>query len=55
VSTEKFPAVARRFESVGFSEIVKVRNRVMELLASGQRVWRFEGGEPWMPTPDPVK
>jgi len=33
VSTEKFPAVARRFESVGFSEIVKVRNRVMELLA----------------------
>jgi len=53
--SESFPAPARRFEGVGFSEIVKVRNRVMELLAAGQKVWRFEGGEPWMPTPDPVK
>lgn len=50
-----FPGTARRFESVGFSEIVKVRNRVMELLAAGQKVWRFEGGEPWMNTPEPVK
>jgi aspartate aminotransferase len=53
--TESFPRTAKRFESVGFSEIVKVRNRVMELLAGGQKVWRFEGGEPWMPTPEPVK
>jgi aspartate aminotransferase len=52
---ESFPPTARRFESVGFSEIVRVRNRVMELLASGQKVWRFEGGEPWMGTPEPVK
>ena len=52
---ETFPATAKRFESVGFSEIVKVRNRVMELLAAGQKVWRFEGGEPWMNTPEPVK
>jgi aspartate aminotransferase len=50
-----FPPVATRFEGVGFSEIVKVRNRVMELLAAGQKVWRFEGGEPWMSTPEPVK
>ena len=50
-----FPPTAKRFESVGFSEIVKVRNRVMELLAAGQKVWRFEGGEPWMNTPEPVK
>ncbi len=50
-----FPHTARRFESVGFSEIVKVRNRVMELLAAGEKVWRFEGGEPWMNTPEPVK
>ena len=50
-----FPRPARRFESVGFSEIVKVRNRVMELLATGQKVWRFEGGEPWMNSPDPIK
>jgi aspartate aminotransferase len=50
-----FPPTARRFESVGFSEIVKVRNRVIELLSSGQKVWRFEGGEPWMNTPETVK
>ena len=50
-----FPPVAKRFDGVGFSEIVKVRNRVMELLAAGQKVWRFEGGEPWMNTPEPVK
>jgi aspartate/methionine/tyrosine aminotransferase len=50
-----FPRPARRFENVGFSEIVRVRNRVMELLAAGQKVWRFEGGEPWMDTPEPVK
>jgi aspartate aminotransferase len=50
-----FPRTARRFEGVGFSEIVKVRNRVMELLAEGRKVWRFEGGEPWMNTPDAVK
>ncbi len=50
-----FPPTARRFESVGFSEIVKVRNRVIELLSAGQKVWRFEGGEPWMNTPETVK
>src|SRR5512132_1359764 len=50
-----FPPTARRFESVGFSEIVKVRNRVLELLAAGHKVWRFEGGEPYMPTPQPIK
>lgn len=50
-----FPRAARRFEGVGFSEIVRVRNRVMELLAEGRKVWRFEGGEPWMNTPDAVK
>ncbi len=49
------PAPARRFESVGFSEIVKVRNRVLELLSAGHKVWRFEGGEPYMPTPQPIK
>ena len=27
----------------------------MDLLAAGQKVWRFEGGEPWMNTPEPVK
>ena len=55
MSDEKVPGAARRFESVGFSEIVQVRNRVLALLAAGHRVWRFEGGEPYMPTPEPIK
>ena len=55
MSDGSFPRPARRFDSVGFSEIVRVRNRVMELLAAGQKVWRFEGGEPYMNTPEPVK
>jgi aspartate aminotransferase len=49
------PAPASRFDSVGFSEIVQVRNRVLERLAAGETVWRFEGGEPYMPTPQPIK
>jgi aspartate aminotransferase len=50
-----FPVPARRFSGVGFSEIVKVRNRVLDLLSAGHKVWRFEGGEPFMPTPQPIK
>jgi aspartate aminotransferase len=55
VTEGSFPSAARRFQAVGFSEIVKVRNRVLELLAAGHKVWRFEGGEPYMPTPQPIK
>jgi len=55
MTSASFPRPSSRFDGVGFSEIVKVRNRVMELLAAGQKVWRFEGGEPYMPTPKPVK
>lgn len=51
----KIPAPSRRFDRVGFSEIVQVRNRVMELLAAGQKVHRFEGGEPYMTTPETIK
>jgi aspartate aminotransferase len=49
------PAPSRRFDRVGFSEIVQVRNRVMELLATGRKVHRFEGGEPYMTTPENIK
>ena len=41
-----YPTPADRFLSVGYSEIVNVRNRV-DLLAAGEMVWRFEGGEPY--------
>jgi aspartate aminotransferase len=49
------PAPSRRFDSVGFSEIVQVRNRVIALLAAGHGVHRFEGGEPYMTTPETIK
>jgi aspartate/methionine/tyrosine aminotransferase len=47
--------LASRLEEVGFSDIVKIRNKVMELRAQGAKVYQFEGGEPFMPTPDPIK
>jgi aspartate aminotransferase len=47
--------LAKRLEHVGFSDIVKVRNKVMELRASGQSVHAFHGGEPFFPTPESVK
>jgi len=47
--------LATRLEQVGFSDIVKLRNRVMELRSQGATVYQFEGGEPFMPTPAPIK
>ena len=47
--------IATRLEQVGFSDIVKIRNRVMELCSQGATVYQFEGGEPFMPTPEPIK
>jgi len=47
--------VAKRLDEVGFSDIVRIRNRVMELRAEGQVVHGFHGGEPFFETPDPVK
>lgn len=47
--------LATRLERVGFSDIVKLRNRIMELRSQGATVYQFEGGEPFMPTPDSIK
>jgi aspartate/methionine/tyrosine aminotransferase len=46
---------AHRASLLGFSDIVKIRNRVMDMRARGARVIQLEGGEPFMPTPDFVK
>ena len=46
--------LATRLEQVGFSDIVKLRNRIMELRSQGATVYQFEGGEPFMPTPAPI-
>jgi aspartate/methionine/tyrosine aminotransferase len=47
--------LASRLDAVGFSDIVKIRNRIMELRSQGATVYQFEGGEPFMPTPAPIK
>jgi Aspartate/tyrosine/aromatic aminotransferase len=46
---------SKRSEALGFSDIVKIRNRVLELRKRGVPVLEFQGGEPFAPTPDFVK
>ena len=47
--------LADRLGSVGFSEIVKVRNKILAMRESGIHVYQFEGGEPFPNTPDHIK
>jgi aspartate aminotransferase len=47
--------LAARLEDVGFSDIVKIRNKIMELRAAGSTVYQFEGGEPYSDTPGYIK
>jgi aspartate aminotransferase len=47
--------LASRLDEIGFSDIVNIRNRIMKLLSEGATVYQFEGGEPYMNTPDFVK
>jgi aspartate aminotransferase len=46
---------ATRASLLGFSDIVKIRNRVLAMRARGERVIQLEGGEPFMATPDFIK
>jgi len=46
---------AKRLDEVGFSDIVQIRNKVLELRAAGKPVHAFHGGEPFFETPDAVK
>lgn len=46
---------ADRAALLGFSDIVRIRNRVLEMKSGGARVLQLEGGEPFMTTPDFVK
>lgn len=46
---------SERTARLGFSDIVKIRNRVLAMIAEGRDVIRLEGGEPFPPTPDFVK
>ncbi|MDQ6651553.1 MAG: aminotransferase class I/II-fold pyridoxal phosphate-dependent enzyme [Acidobacteriota bacterium] len=47
--------LAARLDDIGFSDIVSIRNRIMKLREKGATVHQFEGGEPYMHTPDFVK
>ena len=47
--------LAARLDDIGFSDIVNIRNRIMKLRAEGATVHQFEGGEPYLNTPDFVK
>ena len=47
--------LARRLDEVGFSDIVQIRNKVLELRAAGKPVHAFNGGEPFFETADAIK
>ena len=47
--------LASRLDDIGFSDIVNIRNRIMKLRSEGATVYQFEGGEPYMNTPEFVK
>ncbi len=47
--------LAARLDRVGFSDIVQIRNRIMALRATGATVYQFEGGEPFLNTPEHIK
>ncbi|HTV83720.1 MAG TPA: pyridoxal phosphate-dependent aminotransferase [Acidobacteriaceae bacterium] len=47
--------IASRLEEVGFSDIVQIRNKVLELRAAGLPVHAFHGGEPFFETPQSIK
>jgi aspartate aminotransferase len=47
--------LAARLDAVGFSDIVKIRNQIMKLRDAGAQVYQFEGGEPFLNTPEHVK
>jgi aspartate/methionine/tyrosine aminotransferase len=54
-TSETLLRLAARLDDVGFSDIVTIRNKIMELRAEGATVYQFEGGEPYSDTPDYIK
>jgi aspartate aminotransferase len=47
--------LAKRLDEVGFSDIVQIRNKVMEMRTGGLQVHALHGGEPYFETPDTIK
>lgn len=48
-------SVAERAALLGFSDIVRIRNRVLAMRERGEKVLQLQGGEPFLATPDFVK
>jgi aspartate aminotransferase len=55
ITKRKSMHLAKRLDEVGFSDIVQIRNKVLDLRAAGQPVHAFHGGEPFFETPDAIK
>jgi aspartate aminotransferase len=55
VSAKSGLRVAKRLDEVGFSDIVQIRNKVLDLRATGKAVHAFHGGEPFFETPEAIK
>src|ERR1700752_616870 len=47
--------LGNRLDEVGFSDIVQIRNKVMEMRAEGLQVHSLHGGEPYFETPEAIK
>src|ERR1700722_18287254 len=47
--------LAKRLDEVGFSDIVQIRNKVMEMRAEGLQEHSLHGGEPYFETPEAIK
>ena len=47
--------LAKRLDEVGFSDIVQIRNKVLELQAEGLQVHSLHMGEPFFETPEAIK
>jgi len=54
-SKAKSIRLSKRLDEVGFSDIVQIRNKVLELRAAGKPVHAFHGGEPFFETPNAIK
>ncbi|GAC1657619.1 MAG: pyridoxal phosphate-dependent aminotransferase [Acidobacteriaceae bacterium] len=48
-------SLAHRLDTVGFSDIVNVRNKILQLREAGNEVFEFHGGEPYFETPELIK
>ena len=51
----QLPPVAKHMDTVGFSDIVSIRNTVVSLQTTGKPVYGFHGGEPDFQTPQTIK